>query len=288
MGVVIWPHRSLSPPALHAAAVLVTPSVVIAVSTIAAATVLTTAAPHGLVSGDTVAIAGHAGSTPALDGSRVVTVIDALHFSIPIAVSVAGAGGRVTRERARGVLTLAEGKLRAGLDWVTGDPRDDLMLQFIAAAESKVQQDTGLVGLLKTYDVFYDALSGGPIGLPWRPVFTLESVACIDTAGVRQVLAADQYELDPGSETPLPARLALSSTGAWPTDLRSFQPFVVRLVAGFPAVALLPPWFVHAVGLLTAHYATVGRDLTTVGTIITTTPHGYDAIIAPYQLVTVA
>jgi hypothetical protein len=60
-------------------------------------------------------------------------------------------------------LTLDEAKLRAGLDWPTGDPRDEMMNDFIAAARSKVEQDTGLALLTQTRDVYYD---GSPLTAP--------------------------------------------------------------------------------------------------------------------------
>jgi len=288
MGVT-WngPRSSAAPP--HAVAVLVTPAIAIVTSSIAAATVLTTLAPHHLVSGDTAAVADHVGSTPAVDGSYVVTVIDSLHVSIPLAVTVAGAGGTLTLTTAVEPLTLTEGKQLAGLDWVDGDPRDALMRRFLTMARSQVQQDTGVVPRLRTYDVFFDALPLGrvPIVLPWRPVPSIVSISSIDASDVVQTLGVDQYTLDPSSEQPTPARVALSSLGAWPTDLRSFQPYVLRIVAGYPSVALIPPWFTFAMGLLAAHYATVGRDLTTAGSV-STTPYGYDEAIAPYRLVTVA
>jgi uncharacterized phiE125 gp8 family phage protein len=287
---VSYPARSTgwrAPP--HMTAVLVTPAVAIVSSSIAAATVLETATPHGLVSGDTVAIAGHAGSTPAVDGARIVTVIDATHVSVPVTVTIAGAGGTVTRTSPVEPLTLAQGKLRAGLDWADGDPRDALMLGFLAMARSQVQHDTGVVPLLQTYDVYFDALPPGrmPIALPWRPVAAVTSVQSIDSAEVLQTLAVANYTLDPGSEQPTPARVALSEIGVWPTDLRSFQPYVLRIVVGFASVALIPPWFVHAVGLLTAHYATLGRDLASADPA-TAIPFGYAETIAPYQLVTLA
>lgn len=72
-------------------------TVVIATSSAANPTVITTSAPHGLRSfetgGDLTTIAGHAGSTPALNGVHEVTVIDATHFTVPVAVTVAGTGG---------------------------------------------------------------------------------------------------------------------------------------------------------------------------------------------------
>lgn len=219
----------------HAIAVPVSPAVAIVASSIAAATVLETATPHYCVSGDTVAIVGHLGSTPALDGARVVTVIDALQVSVPVAVTVAGAGGTLTRTIPVAPLTLEQGKLRAGLSWDAGDARDVLMQGFIAAAVSQVEQDTGISLLLKTFDVYFDALPRDltPIALPWRPVPAVIAFSSIDTAGAVQVLDVANYHLDPGSAAPVAARVGLSDAGAWPTDLRSFQPYVLRMVAGF-------------------------------------------------------
>ncbi len=64
----------------------------ITVSTIANPTVLTTTTAHKLVTGDTVTILGHTGSTPAVD----VTVTGATTFTVPVNVSADGTGGTVT------------------------------------------------------------------------------------------------------------------------------------------------------------------------------------------------
>lgn len=60
-------------------------------------TVITTAAPHGLATGDSVVIAGHEGSTPAVDGEYEVTVTGADTFTIDLEVTSAGTGGTVTK-----------------------------------------------------------------------------------------------------------------------------------------------------------------------------------------------
>lgn len=285
---VRYPSRRADYVPLHAVSVRVTPAIAVGASSVASPTVLTTLTPHGLVSGDTAAILGHVGSTPAVDGARVVTVIDALHVSVPVAVTVAGAGGTLTRTIAVEPLTLAEGKLRAGLDWVDGDARDALMLGFIATARSKVEQDTGLALLAQLRDVYLDALPGGPFSLPMlsRPLQAVVTMQSTDPAGLVATLDPAGYTVDLVS-----GRIGLALGYAWPSDLRLLQPWVIRIVAGRPSVAQLlaeAPLLVHAVGLLTAHYATVGRDLTPVGTIIATTPQGYEDAISSYTQVTLA
>jgi uncharacterized phiE125 gp8 family phage protein len=278
-----WSTRSYGRRTPHATSVLVTPAVAIVSSSVANPTVLTTSVPHGLASGDTVTIAGHTGSTPALDGSHLATVLTPTTFSVPVTVTVGGTGGTVTRALAIEPLTRAQGKLRAGLDWADGDARDALMDGFISTARSKVEHDTGLALLTQTRDVYYDALPDDPFTLPAQstPLQAVLSVKTTDTAGVINTVATDQYLVDLAN-----ARIGLADVGVWPSDLRGFQPWVIRIVAGWTAPALIPPQLVHAVGLLVAHYMTAGRDLVSAEGY-EEVPQGYAEAIGPYQLVTV-
>lgn len=77
----------------------IVPSIVIISSSVANPSVITTAplTPHGLVTGDIAVIAGHAGSTPSINNSYTVTVVDATHFTIPVNVTVGGTGGTVRK-----------------------------------------------------------------------------------------------------------------------------------------------------------------------------------------------
>jgi hypothetical protein len=157
-------------------------------------------------------------------------------------------------------LTLDQGKLRAGLDWAAGDPRDDLMRGFIAAARAKVEQDTGLALLTQTRDVTITPGSDGTMPIPWQayPVQTISPLV------------------------PMPLSWTWSgvyAAGSW------------RVVVGWPDAATLAaeaPLLVQAVGLLTAHYATFGRDLAlpSGNTQASLVPLGYPEAIAPYTLVT--
>jgi uncharacterized phiE125 gp8 family phage protein len=266
------PYASAAAP--HAVAVRVVPTLTISTSSAASPTVLTTTTPHGLASGDTVTIAGHLGSTPSVDGDRVVTVIDATHVSIPLAVTVAGTGGTATRTVAVDPLTLAQAKVYARYSQTD---LDTILPGILTSMRRKVEADTGIVLLREVYDVYFDTLPRDrtPIELPWRPVPSVVSVKSIDTAGVTQTLNATNYELDASGEAPYPARVALSVSGSWPTDLRPFQPYVLRVVAGFASVALIPPPLVHAVGLLVDAYINKGAL------------DEYTRTIAPFELVAV-
>lgn len=73
-------------------------TVVVTSSSVGNPGVILTAAPHLLNTGDTVIIAGHTGSTPSINGTHVVTVIDGDQFSIPVNVTVGGTGGTMQRE----------------------------------------------------------------------------------------------------------------------------------------------------------------------------------------------
>ncbi len=75
-------------------------------NSIATASVVTTAAPHGLSSGDTVTIAGVTTSSPTINGSgRVVTVLSPTTFSVPVNVTTAGTGGTATSTIRTGTAT---------------------------------------------------------------------------------------------------------------------------------------------------------------------------------------
>ena len=55
-------------------------------------TVVTTTVPHGLTSGQKVVISGNSGSSPAINGERVATVLTTTTFSVPIDTSAGSAG----------------------------------------------------------------------------------------------------------------------------------------------------------------------------------------------------
>lgn len=61
-----------------------------------------TATNHGYLDGETVIISGHTGSTPSINGTHVITYINANSFSIPVNVTVGGTGGVATSDPENG------------------------------------------------------------------------------------------------------------------------------------------------------------------------------------------
>lgn len=188
------------------------------------------------------------------------------------------------------IFTTDQAKLRAGLDWLAGDPRDALIDGYVLSAQQAVEADTGVALLTQTIDVFLDRFpspyDGSPIELPRRVVTSVTSVIWTNTSGVVQApLDPTMYTLDAGTLS-APARLALSPTGVWPSDVYPWPPITVRLVVGYANLAALQAaasGLVDAVGLRVAHAANVGRDRFTEANL----RDEYAELIAPYQLVTV-
>lgn len=75
-------------------------AVAITSNTLANPTVVTTATPHGLVTGNVVTISGVSTSVPTINSTYTVTVTGASTFTIPVNVSTAGTGGSLVLSNA--------------------------------------------------------------------------------------------------------------------------------------------------------------------------------------------
>jgi len=269
----------------HAVSMRVEPLTAIAFSTNGNPAILVTLSPHGLVAGDTVIIANH-DTTPPLNGERVVeTVLTPSSFTVDVnGGGQPGTGGTVRRTIPVEPLTLEQGKLRAGLDWTSPDPRDALMQSFISSARQHVERRTELALLAQTRDVYFDAIASWVIDLPslCKPLQSVVTVQWFDTAGGAHVLDPASYLVDTVS-----GRIGLTSAVTWPSGLRTFQAWNIRVIAGAPSIAEIPAPLLQAVGLLVGHLATLGRDLAVATTSsVLEVPQGFEDTIAPWVPVT--
>jgi uncharacterized phiE125 gp8 family phage protein len=177
-------------------------------------------------------------------------------------------------------LTLPEAKLRAGLDWLDGDPRDAQMNDFIAAARAYVERRIDSAIPAQTHTLYYDGAAisiGAVLQLPTLPLVSVETIASTDTANVETVLDPVAYTVQRGPGI-------ITFVGPLPSDVRTYEGWRVAVTVGTD-IADLDPELVQVVGLLLAHYATAGRDLVTLGGSrvgAVEIPQGFEAALAPF------
>jgi hypothetical protein len=181
-------------------------------------------------------------------------------------------------------LTVDDAKLLAAMNWpvtTPPDPRDKMLTDFITAARAKVENDTGRALLTQVHDIhILDTVYSIPLPMLCTPTQRVEDVTPTVTP------------LDvPSAVLPWPGWWY--DGGCWYIPPVYAAGTVLRVTAGYPTVADLKtqaPGLYHAVGLLTAHYATLGRDVAITGAVasVNIIPEGYEDAIAPYKLVWVA
>jgi hypothetical protein len=184
-------------------------------------------------------------------------------------------------------LTVDEAKLRAAMSWAVTtppDPRDQLLTDFITAARAKVENDTGLALLTQVHDLYIlDNVYAIPLPMLCTPTQSVEDVT--------PTVTLYDASAPPPCVPPWPGWGWYD--GCWYIPSVYAAGTVLRVTAGWETVADLKaqaPGLYHAVGLLVAHYATLGRDLAITGAVasVNTVPETYEDTIQPYKLVWVA
>lgn len=94
---------------------------VVASSSVANPSVITTRTAHGLSTGHVVTISGHTGSTPDINTQHTITVTSTTTFTIPVNVTVGGTGGKVAR--------LSANAASYGVQKVTGSTVKNFVLE---------------------------------------------------------------------------------------------------------------------------------------------------------------
>lgn len=180
------------------------------------------------------------------------------------------------------VVSVSEAKSHARLDI---DAEDGLVNGWINAATKQVEADTGMKLLTQTWDIKTDwfPFNTEDLDLPFGPLQSVTYVKYYDSSAVLQTMSSANYIVDTVS---IPARLGLVDGASWPSDIRRFQPGVVRGVFGYATAADVPENLVQAVCLLVGHYY-LNREAVGVGVGIGAieVPFGYEALI-PRRYVT--
>jgi len=124
----------------------------------------------------------------------------------------------------------------------------------------------------------------GMIQVPKAPLQTVTGIQYIDTLGVLQTLATDQYQFSTRTE---PGRIAPARFKVWPqTDPLSFEAVQITFLAGYVDPIDIPPRLLQAIRYLVGHLyehreATIEQALTQI-------PYGLMSYInsCKYKLIT--
>jgi uncharacterized phiE125 gp8 family phage protein len=178
--------------------------------------------------------------------------------------------------RTGAVWTDAEAKLYARL---AGADLDPLWPTFVNAACEKVETDSSQSLLTQTRRVWFDEIPSATVTLPPRcwPVQSVE-VAYVTTANAQVIVDPASYQVDAASQPP---RIRFLTVGTTPSDVRSFQPVTMKVVAGYLTPDVIPGPLRHAVGLLAGFYANESGDRFLAADLW----DQYEDTIQPYRLV---
>lgn len=180
-------------------------------------------------------------------------------------------------------VTLIEAKAQCRVD---SDDEDGLIAGFLLAARQGVEDFTRRCLSTSTWDLTIDCgwpcqrvqgYSRQRIMLPKPPLQSVESVQYVDTAGVTQTLAADQYLVDASG---MEGRIEPAYNVTWPSVRNQMAAVRVRFVAGYTA---LPEPIRQAILLSVAHFYDI-RATVVVGSIATEIPMSAQALLFPYRV----
>ncbi|WP_421724239.1 head-tail connector protein [Bauldia sp.] len=177
-------------------------------------------------------------------------------------------------------VSLADAKAHLRLD--TADD-DGLLTAAIVAARVHVEAATRRLLIEQAWRLYYDAWPRSVVALPVAPLMSVDKVTVFDAAGAPQVVAPEDYTADVVS---VPARLTLATSA--PTAVgQAFNGIEIDVTAGYGATSVnVPAPLRQAILMLVAHWyehrGAVGHDQGGE-----TTPLGFDALVAPFRLVTV-
>lgn len=163
---------------------------------------------------------------------------------------------------------IADASLGAGVP-TTNTTSDPELSRMITAA--RLQAETRLRRYLvtQTVDMYLDSFPYWEIELP--PLQSVSAITYVDTDGVTQTLAADQYQVDAVS---MPARITPAYGLAWPSSRAQANAIKIRFVAGYGDASSVPACVKQWMLLRIKHWLE-NRSPINIGNIINEFPHSY-------------
>lgn len=174
-------------------------------------------------------------------------------------------------------VSLAEAKAQCKVDVAD---EDALIVGYVLAARQYVETYTRRALVTQTWDQTVDAL-GAEIVLKKPPIQSITSVKYLDSAGVEQTLATDQYRLvrrDTGEFAVIPAYGV-----TWPATQEVEGAVTVRFVAGYGALpGAIPEEIRQAIQLMVGHWHANRAAVSEKGAA-KEIPLGVDSLLFPHR-----
>lgn len=158
------------------------------------------------------------------------------------------------------------------------DDHDGYVAGLIESATATIEKRIGRQIMPATWtltlDCFPDEIVVGKL-----PVSAVSKIEYYDTAGVKQTLAAANYQVDLASPDE-PARIKPAYGLVWPSTRSDYYgAVIVTFTAGYATAAAVPPPIKHAVMFLVAHWFD-SHEPVILGTIIATVPNSLDMLLS--------
>lgn len=177
-------------------------------------------------------------------------------------------------------VTLAEVKEHLRID---GTDSDATLSVYLKAAREWCETQTRRAFINQTWTLKIEEwpIEEGEyeIELPLGPVASISSITYLDTAGARQTLAANQYELFGAGADGIPF-VEEAENVVWPATYESDENIVVTFVAGYGVTAATVPSPIRAAILMQVELL-YDRNPQTQSLL----ESARDALLAPYRLV---
>ncbi len=131
---------------------------------------------------------------------------------------------------------IADASLGAGCP-TSNTTSDPLLSALIKSARTSAEKMTRRALITQTLDYKLDCFPVCELWLPKPRLQSVTSITYVDTDGVTQTLASDQYRVDSDSE---PARITPVYGAVWPYTRTVTNAVTVRYVCGYGAAASVP------------------------------------------------
>ncbi len=186
-------------------------------------------------------------------------------------------------------VTLIEAKGHLHVD---SDDEDGDIAALLLAARQHIETTTGRVLISQTWDYTIDRdwpwlldfdsrAHLRVIEIPKPPLQSVTSISYVDTAGVSQTLASNQYLVDAGSSI---GRVYQAYGVTWPSVRCQAKAITVRFVAGYGAApGNIPEALRRAILLLVGHWYE-NREAVQIGSTPTEMPLAVASLLAPYKV----